>query len=483
MSKKLKEDDKGLHINRVYQTLQCLEPAEIKRLLKYLKSPYFNQSKTLIALFQELLPSLEAGQPGFDRLAVWQHLFPEDPFDDVNFRKYCSDLLKLIEGFMSQETIAMNPDRQVTDLLEFVVRRKVEPLYSVALRQARRGVDETRFRSLDDLKNAYRVERLYYEMMDFDVKLNTKSNLEQISVNLDLFYWIEKLKLYASVLSQKRTGNFNYNLYFNEEIFEYLKNVPIDETPELAIYYYSLLTLRDGENDEYYYKLKKLLTAYGPSMPQKEAIELYDSALHYCTGKLNQGNRDFMQEYFEMFEDGLNKGIFIVNNELATWRFNNAVAAALRLGKLDWAEQFIENNKKSLPLDTQKNTYSFNLARVYRYQRKYDQVLSLLRNIEYEDIGYNLLSKSMLINAYYELKEFDALDSFMESFRVFLNRHKNIPLQWQKSYLNMLKYVRRLTRIAPGDKKAVEKLRQDIHRESSNNVNQKWLLEKLEELD
>ncbi|MCC6461755.1 MAG: hypothetical protein IT260_14870 [Saprospiraceae bacterium] len=483
MPKKLKEVDKELHVNRVYQTLQCLEPAEIKRLLKYLKSPYFNQSKTLIALFQEILPFLESGQPGFDRHGVWQNLFPGAPFDDVNFRKYCSDLLKLVEGFMSQETIAMDPDRQVIDLLEFVVRRKVEPLYSVALRQARRGVDETKFRSLDDLKNTYRVERLYYEMMDFDVKLNTKSNLEQISINLDLFYWIEKLKLYASVLSQKRTGNFNYNLYFNEEIFEFLKNIPIDEIPELAIYYYSLLMLRDGENDDYYFKLKKLLTTYGPSMPQKEAIELYDSALHYCTGKLNQGNRDFMQEYFEMFEDGLTKGIFIVNNELATWRFNNAVAAALRLGKLEWAENFIENNKKSLPIDTQRNTYSFNLARVYRYQRKYDLVLSLLRNIEYEDIGYNLLSKSMLINAYYELKEFDALDSFMESFRVFLNRHKNIPLQWQKSYLNMLKYVRRLTRIAPGDKKAVEKLRQDIHRESSNNVNQKWLLEKLEELD
>ena len=34
-------------------------------------------------------------------------------------------------------------------------------------------------------------------------------------------------------------------------------------------------------------------------MPQKEAVELYDSALHYCTGKLNKGVRLFLQEYFD----------------------------------------------------------------------------------------------------------------------------------------------------------------------------------------
>ena len=217
-------------------------------------------------------------------------------------------------------------------------------------------------------------------------------------------------------------------------------------------------------------------------MPQKEAVELYDSALHYCTGKLNKGIRLFLQEYFDLFENAIEKDIFLEKGELAPWRFNNIIGVALRLGKLDWAENFINKYKSYLPPDNQENTYTFNLARVYFYQNKFEKVLALQRNLEYEDIGYNLISKSMLVLTYYELDEQDALDSFTESFRVFLNRHKNLPQQRRRSYLNLLKYVRRLTRLTPGDKEGVGRLRDEITREKATTVNHEWLLEKLDEL-
>ncbi len=471
------------YTNKVYQTLAIFDAQAIKRLTKFLNSPYFNQSKTLIQLYETFLSCLEKNKSGFDREQVWNLLFPEAAYDDVNFRKYCSDLLKLVEGFLAQETVMQNPTRRQIDLLDYVVRQKVEPLYSSALRQARNSMASQSYRSLDFFKNMYEIERLYYEMMDYDVTLSTRANIEEISNNLDLFYWIEKLKLYSSVLSQQRTGNYQYDLRFNDEILDYLNKISIDEAPELGIYYYSFLTLYDEKNDQHYFKLRKLLDKYGGVMPERESIELYDSALHYCTGKVNTGNQQFLKEYFDLFEDGLNKGIFIINEELATWRFNNTTAIALRLGKIEWAEDFIEKYKQYLPADTRENTYTFNLARLYRYQRKFDKVLALLHNLEYEDIMYNLLSKTMLINAYYELEEQDALESYMESFRVFLNRHKNIPQQRKKNYLNLLKYVRRLTRITPNDKTALAELKTEVIREKANHVNHEWLLEKISELE
>lgn len=84
---------------------------------------------------------------------------------------------------------------------------------------------------------------------------------------------------------------------------------------------------------------------------------------------------------------------------------------------------------------------------------------------------------------YKELEEQDALESFMESFRVFLNRNKNIPQNRRKSYLNLLKYVRKLTRVTPGDKDVINKLRDEIIREKANHVNHEWLLEKIAELE
>lgn len=483
MPRKKKSSTVEQHSNKVYQTLRFLNATEHKRLLKYLRSPYFIQSKILGRLCEIMLGHIEKGSEAFDRKAVWRKLFPGEAYDDVNFRKCCSDLLKYVEGFMAQELVAENESRQAIDTLEFIVRRNIEPLYTSTLRQARVEMDKIPYRSIDYYRDAYVIEKQYYAMMDFDVKVNVRANLEEISYNLDIFYWIEKLKLYSSVLSQKRTGNYTYELNFVDEILSYLQKFPIEDVPELAIYFYSFLTLHDEENVEHYYNLRRILDRYGAIMPKKEAVELYDSALHYCTGKLNKGNRPFLQEYFDLFEDAMNKKIFLQKDELAQWRYNNIVGVALRLGKLDWAEEFVKKYKNHLNINTRENTYTFNLARVYRYQKKYEKVLSLLQSVEYEDIIYSLISKAILVITYYELDEIGALDSFLDSFRAFLNRNKKkISLQYRNLHLNLIKYTRRLTRLVPGDKAAIEKLREEITREKATIVNHEWLLEKLDEL-
>jgi hypothetical protein len=482
MAKKYYLETVEFHTNKTWSVLRYFDPTERKRLMKFMASPYFNQSKTMTKLCELLLRLIERGKPGFDRREIWGKLFPDEEYDDVNFRKYCSDLLKLLETFMAQEVVAKDQVRQRVDTLEFIVSHKVEPLYISTFRQVRAEMEKTPYHSLGYYQKRHELEKQYYLMMDFNQNVNQKTNVEAISENLDFYYWIEKIKLYITTLTHKKTGNFEYNLNFITDILQYLAQYPVEDVPELATYYYSFLMLQDEEDTDHYYNFRRLLDRYGGLMPQEESIRLYDSALNYCTGKLNKGNRIFLQEYFDLFDDALRKGVYVVNNEIAIWRFNNIVGAALSLNRLEWAENFIESNKGLIPADTRENTYTFNLARVYRFQGKYEQVLGLLRNVEYEDIGYNLISKMMLTITYYELDAYETLASFLESFRVFLNRQKNLPQQRRKSYLNLIKFVRRLTRIPPGDKAAVAKLREEVIREKASTVNHEWLLEKLAEM-
>lgn len=482
MAKKYYLETVEFHTNKTWSVLRYFDHTERKRLMKFMASPYFNQSHTMTKLCELLLRLIERGKPGFDRREIWGKLFPDEEYDDVNFRKYCSDLLKLLETFMAQEVIAKDQMRQQVDTLEFIVNHKVEPLYVSAFRQTRAEMEKVPYHSLGYYQKRYEIERQYYLMMDFNQNVNQKTNVEAISENLDFYYWIEKIKLYITTLTHKKTGNFEYNLNFIADILRYLEQYPVEDVPELATYYYSFLTLQDEEDTGHYHNFRRLLDKYGTLMPQEESIRLYDSALNYCTGKLNKGNRDFLEEYFAVFEEALERKIFVVNGELAIWRFNNIVGVALRLGNVDWAEEFVMKNKEYLPLETRENTYSFNLARVYRYQKKFDKVLGLIQNVEYEDFGYNLISKAMLTITYYELDAYETLSSFLESFRVFLNRQKSIPKQTRDYYLNLIKFVRRLTRIPPGDKAAVAKLREEIVREKASTVNHEWLLEKLAEM-
>lgn len=471
------------HRNKIYQVLECLDELEHKRLSRFLHSPYFIKTKTLVSLYEALLAHVNNGDTGFDRQAVWREIQPESPFDPIVFRKYCSDLLKWTEVFMSQESQLQNDNRTTAGLLDFLVQRKVKPLYDRSIREARKKIAEKPFKALDDFYTAYVVERHYYAMMDFDMSVNKRANLEEISRYLDVFYWIEKLRLFSAQLSQQRTSLQQYELKGLHEMLAVLAPYPLENTPELAIYYYSFLTLYEEEDVQHYYRLREILDLHIAKMPQQEAMEIVDSALHYCTGKINRGKSEFFQQYFDLFNFALENGIFSNTSEFAPWRYNNIVAAALRLDKLDWAETFVENFKHLLPPDTRENTYTFNLARVYRFQKQYPKVIDLLKNVDYEDIGYSLISKMMLLITYYELDEFDALNAFIDSFRIYLKRNeKKIPGPRRTSYLNLLKYMRLLLRLIPGDKAALRKLQQAIEKDKSLIVNHEWLLEILQQM-
>lgn len=477
-----KRSEKEQFSNKIWLTLRQMSHEEHLRLLRFLRSPYFIASKTMAPLCETFVRLIEKNEAGFDRQQVWQKVFPNTPYDDVNFRKYCSDLLKRTSAFLAHELFAADAAQQSLGTLEYVVQNKVEPLYTAALRNAKAALDGHEYRHSEHFLHQFRLERQYYEMMGFDVKLNTRTNLEEISSQLDLFYWIEKLKVFSAMLSQQRTGNYPYQLHFMAEIDAFLRKYPVEEVPELAIHYYSFRTLYEPDTVAHYYKFRELLDQYATRIPQKEAIELFDIALHYCTGKINTGERAFFQEYFDLFVEALEKGIFLQNGSLATWRYTNIVAAALGLGKIEWAENFVQQYKSHLPAESRQNTYAFNLARVYRFLKKHDEVLDLLQNVEYEDIRINLISKLTLLITHYERKDHEVLDSFIESFRVFLNRHKNIPQQRRRAYLNLLKYTRRLIRLRPGDTAAIQKLRTEVIREKSAMVNFEWLLEKLAEI-
>ncbi|MEZ5049088.1 MAG: hypothetical protein R2766_05505 [Saprospiraceae bacterium] len=90
-----------------------------------------------------------------------------------------------------------------------------------------------------------------------------------------------------------------------------------------------------------------------------------------------------------------------------------------------WTENFINDYSQynEIPI-YRDNAIYFNTARLKFYQRKYGEVVENLQKVTYEDIWYNL-NRTLLTASYYELEEFDVLDSHLTSFKTFLNREKN----------------------------------------------------------
>ena len=65
---------------------------------------------------------------------------------------------------------------------------------------------------------------------------------------------------------------------------------------------------------------------------------------------------------------------------------------------------------------------------------------------------------------------------------MYINRHKNVAQERKDSFLNLIKFVKKIIELPPGDRKAIQKLKsevEDVKRMASLN----WLKEKVQELE
>lgn len=468
--------------SKLYSILEHFDKYEQNRCRKYISSPYFNKNKDLSSLYEILIKHINSkSEKELTKEVIWKKLQANKKFDDVRFRKYFSDLLKLIEGFLAQQIYEENPLHKATYLIEAVGDKKMAKLYNSTMKTARRLSNQQPHKAASYYFYQYQIERNYYELTQFDIKRTEKNNIEEIAQNLDKFYLAEKLKYYCLVLTQQSQMSHNYKVLFIDEIINHIKKYGYEDTPSVSIYYQIYLALTKSDNEKYYYKLKDLLEKYSKHFPIEEAASIYTYAINYVTRKLNKGQQHFVEEYFDLYEALLNKRIIIKDGELDPWHYKNIVTIALRIGKFKWTENFITNYKSYLSINYRENAVTFNLARLHWYQKNHNKVIELLREVDYNDVSYNLESKAMLLATYYETEELEALDALLESFRAFLNRHKNIPVNRRKYYKNLIKFTKKLSRIFSNDKEAIAKLKKEV--EETPGFKDRWLNEQIAKLE
>ena len=469
---------------KLYAVLEYFDKKEQSRLRKYLLSPYFNSNEDLVILFETVVKQLNSTKvKAFEKKEVWKKLENTKKYDDVRFRKYMSDLLKLIENFLAQEIYENSPLIRATNLLNAVETKNLTKMHNSTLRTARRLSEQIKHRDADYYYHQYLIELSYHKLTDFDNKrTNETSNEKEIIQNLDFFYFAEKLRIHSSMLSNQYLVKRDMESLFFDEVIEYVKNREFEETPAISIYFQIYLTQVEADNENHYFKLKKLLNKYYTLFPAAQAYDMYIFAMNYCIRRLNQGKPNALEELFILYKELLPKKLILVDGELSPWHFKNIIVTALRLKEYKWTEDFIGEYKNYLPEKIRENAVSFNLAQVYFYQKKYIKVSQILPMIEYEDFTYNLGSKAMLLATYFETNEIEPLYSLFESFRAFLNRHKKFPPDRRESYLNLIKFTKKLTKLKARDKKGIQKLKDDIEK-NKNIASINWLLDKITELE
>ena len=464
--------------NKLLSILESFSKVELNRLKKFVESPYFNVNQEIITLNQYIYSHFDK-EFNFTKEELWIELNKKESFNSLKVRKLFSDLLKLVEQFLAQEVYENNKLLKANYLLKSVSNKNLKKLISTSLSNAYRTSEKSPLRESEFFLYQYQREKNIYELKNSDLDRNSESNLNQIVNYLDYFYLAEKMRYLCEIIVRENIISMDYQILFRDEIVAHLKKYKYDDVPLVSVYYHMFLTLTE-DKDENYFKLKELLEKHIDIFPNYEAKEIYTSAINYCSRKINSGNNKFLSEFLQLNESLIEKNI--IENELGPWKFKNIISVALKLGKFEWAENFIENYKNKLPERYKENAITFNTAQLYFYQKRYEELLPILLQVEYEDFTYRLNTKLFTVITYFELGEDEAILSFIDSFKTYLRRQKTISNKRQQNYINFLKHTKKLVKNKFEKNQVVLLKMQREIQDNGKTVSKEWLLEKIDQL-
>lgn len=454
-----------------------LKKSEIDQFRLWLASPFFNNRSELIQLLDWINKFKEKStNKSFTKEQAFEYLFPNMMYNDQQLRHLMSYLLQQLRQFLIWQSLQQNEVEQQLLLLNNLQQRGLTKAFE---KQRKKTIKTLKKRTLPNEQShfyEYQIQVKHYQFLRTQSR-ETQSHLKAIASTFTTYSIANLLKWHCSILTNKSIAKTEYDISFLEQILAYLEKGFYQDVPAIQIYYQTYQALTTG-NETNYNQLKILILENYQSFSINEVRDIILLAINYCIRRLNNGETAYLNEVFEWYKIGLRENIFIINGELSRFTYNNIILAGLKLKKYEWVKEIMEQYKNYIAKAYQHDTYYFNLALWYQFQSQYDAVQELLYQVTFKDVLHALHAKRILLKIYYETNAEKALESLLDSIKIYLYRHKKLGF-YKDSYLNLVKYTQKLVRLNPYDKTAKIELQQAIENEKSL-LEKAWFLEQLE---
>ena len=445
--------------------LEKLDKKALREARKWLISPVHNRRADVVDLFDFAARQLETASDRLQKPAAFAACYPGEPYDEARLNHLMSWLAAALREFLSWREGQSDPVQ-------------VRLLSCRALR--RLGLDEEFEKEWTQAQAALEAQPHRDEQYHYQVHLLLRERYEHASLqrragglpladmarHADTAYRLNRLRYECSAQVASAVSR-------GEPATE---AEPLPDT--LRMYENLLEALRQPEQEAAFFTAKRLLEENWQRFRGNERRDLYLLALNFCIRKINNGQRAFMRDAFDLYRSGLENRALFEYEHLSRFTYKNAVTAGLNLHEYEWVRQFIEEYRAYLHPRERHSAYCYNLAVWHFWQPDYDQAMILLRETDFADPLTNLDARSILLRIYYERGYGEALESHLDSFMSYLRRQKNIGYQ-RDNYLNLIRFTRKLLRTDDSDRAGKAALREEIGQTAAL-AERAWLLEQLE---
>lgn len=459
---------------QIFQLICTLSPAEIRDVRILLRSDWYNYRDDVRRLF-EILTKETAKKPAVlpDKKVLFRAVFPDKKHDDRLLRLVGSWLNDVVEDYFLLKKTDADLALKNLSLAEDYRRRNLPALYQQKMKLAKAALEKQPFRNADFFRVTHEILAEEYRAAATAKRTEAK-NVQVIGDTLDHWFIAQKLRQVCIALSHQNVYRTEYKFGFLPETLAFVEREGLAELPAIGLYFYCFKALSAPENEAAFQTFREKLAQHGHLFPDEELRDLYLLAINFCTRRVNENSRAHVREGFELYRNGFERGIFVINGVLSRFTYRNAVALGLMLREMDWVADFLSKFRAFLEPEYRESTFNFSLARLEYERKNYDMALQLLQrtDAEYEDRLTALAAKTLISKILYEINAFDTLTSHLDAMAIFIKRHKEINYH-RANYTNFIRFLRRLLNTE------AERTQLFLEIGAENAVSEKkWLLEK-----
>jgi hypothetical protein len=395
----------------------------------------------------------------------------------VRERLIMSDLYQMIEKWLVIRLVLKDDNSFDGKLLQFFRQNENEKLFREKMADARK---KTHIEGIQNSAFYERMGNLLYEQWEFDQLHNRFSNAEaeEIQRYKEIASISRQLMETVTLVPQAALISREIDTSLTDHLMPYVQQKGYLGIPCIALYYYALHMIRYPEDEEWFYRFSNELDQHKQVFPKEELKTLYFQAINYCIRRHNLGDNNYSRRLLEYYKTALQEKYLLTNGYLSRNTYRNINTIAIRLGYYEEALDLSLSYVDLLRKEDKKSAYNFNMANIFYAQKRYDEAIESLQDVEFEDHLSNLFAKTIQLKIYYETGSDRLLDAHLDAMQVYLTRKKIIGYH-KNNYAKIIKFTRKLIRLNPFDQKAKSALLEQIRQEKLI-PDREWLLREVE---
>lgn len=431
--------------------LACLDAKQRKGFREYLDCRLFNTNATLSHLYARI-----------EAKALKNEAVPLSPKDFLKgtgvaesmLGKVFSQLLTLLNSYIA--LLATQNDSKAEHAATFQSWLEMglsQDLLEREYKKMKRKFEVPASNELD-IFHELRLETSYAKFRA-NLPRKDQSNLfEAHHELLESYYLVAKLKFLCASGNLRRIFREGERDASAQEFSDKV----VAGLPAIGQAYYQAYKMLNQEPDlASAEKLFAFLQNEGAGFTDDDRRDLFFNLLNSSFPIMSQGNSEFEslvhRIYIELFSQGL---IVIGGNRITGSNFKNMVSVKSRVGALQEARDFIENNQSLLAENEREALVTYCLGLVFFYEENYREAIGKFKVLSLdspEDLLLGLNARNMLWKSYFEVYDdlnFDEhaeMHNIYHSFRVFVSRNSRISDYKKRCYLNFIRVFNRLVNI------------------------------------